>query len=227
MRRLASGALLTILAASLVQAQAPDGMPAGDYQALESSLNEALSLKDNVDQRWSSSTGASGSIMTRPSFDRGDRIACQGAACNDLCRTYEYTYTHERMNGTSRFTGLRCFTNGRWRTEQVERHTAGPFPIVLQAPAPPPPDPAVVARVRAVQTALQQLAYYDGVIDGDFGPGSQSAARAFIADSGAQLSATDASPALLRELEAVIDRSNGTTQCELETTNRLISCGVR
>ena len=58
--------------------------------------------------------------------------------------------------------------------------------VVTQAPATPTPTPKSLQRgfkdsdeVRAVQKRLKELGYYTGSADGDFGPGTESAVKAF------------------------------------------------
>ena len=227
MRQLIALIILAVAATSAADAQPPDGMPAQDYLAIEQALQQVLRTRDPTEARWTSPSGANGSVMTRPLYQRGDRSTCRGSDCDDPCRSYVFTYTHPRMTGQSEFTGLRCLSDssGRWVADRTETHTGGVFPIVLRAPAPPPPDPAVVARIQRIQRLLAELQYYNGAIDGDFGPGTQNAARAFVGDSLQSIDPATPSDALVAALQSVRDRSAQSNTCELVGQHSLAACG--
>lgn len=239
MMRFVLSALAVMMLTGGVASAAPANMPAGDYQILDRAIQNALNQSRPDDHPWNARNGVSGVISTKGETPRRRWPGCSGAECDHVCRRYEFTYN---KNGKSaEFNGVRCRAptggSSQWRllSERFASGDALPFAVAAAAPSrtpssrrtpgvrtPPAQAPATSAPqspaydktvVTAIQRALASLLYYGGEIDGQFGPGAQSALKEFLADY-RKSAAAEPTTEVQTLVEAAVATTLSATDCD-------------
>lgn len=184
---------------SVAQAQMQSRIPPEDQTAARASLQ--LVLRDFVNriEPYESANGQGELISKR--VISPSQLTCPQFQCPDPCRNFEYTYTGKDLTGnaiTEKYAGQACRnTIGNWEIKSevlvnsqiivaaVTPPQPAARPVITVAPV-PAPEPQVPPYSRSKATRAQELLadlyYYDGSLDGDFGPGSQKALKSFLAD---------------------------------------------
>lgn len=180
------------------EAQVQSRMPPEDQTAARSALQFVLRDFINRIEAYDSPNGK-GEVITKRVISPS-QLTCPQFQCPDPCRNFEYTYTGKDLAQnaiTETYAGQACRnTIGNWEIQSEglvsseiivaaapAARPVTPQPVAVAAPAPQPALPEYSrAKATRAQELLANLYYYEGTLDGDFGPGSQNALKSFLAD---------------------------------------------